>query len=260
MEAGLNLFSIRSLLQSEEEFLATALKLKELGYSYMQFSGMPYDADKIARVSKESGMPICLTHVPMDRIIGETQQLMEEHDKFGCKNIGLGMMPFHMLIDEPVFKQKVEELNKAGELMQKNGFKFFYHHHHFEFLKDKNNETCIDYMLKNAPYINFTADTYWLQYGGVNVLTFLDKLKGRIECVHLKDYRQNLKKDDEGNPYWAEPKFAPVGDGTIDFAPVVKKMKELGVKYYLVEQDDAVEYPDPLEQVARSIQYIKKEL
>jgi hypothetical protein len=37
-------------------------------------------------------------------------------------------------------------------------------------------------------------------------------------------------------------------------------MKELGVKYYLVEQDDAVNYPDPLEQVARSIQYIKKEL
>lgn len=260
MEAGLNLFSIRSLLQSKEEFLATALKLKELGYSYMQFSGMPYDADKIARVSKASGMPICLTHVPMDRIIGETQQLMEEHDKFGCKNIGLGMMPLHMLVDEPVFKQKVEELNKAGELMQKNGFKFFYHHHHFEFLKDENNETRIDYMLKNAPYINFTADTYWLQYGGVNVLTFLDKLKGRIECVHLKDYRQNLKKDDEGNPCWMEPKFAPVGDGTIDFAPVVKKMKELGVKYYLVEQDDAVDYPDPLEQVARSIRYIKKEL
>ena len=58
----------------------------------------------------------------------------------------------------------------------------------------------------------------------------------------------------------AAPKFAPVGDGTIEFAPVVKKMQELGVKYFLVEQDDAVDYPDPLGQVARSIQYIKKEL
>ncbi len=260
MEVGLNLFSIRSLLQTEEDFLATALKLKELGYSYMQFSGAPYDADKIARVSKASGLPVCLTHVPMDRIVGETEKLMEEHDKFGCKNIGLGMMPLSILIDDFSFKRTVDELNCAGELMQKNGFKFFYHHHHFEFLKGENDQTRMDYMLNNAPYINFTADTYWLQYGGVNVLSFLDNLKGRMECVHLKDYRQNLKKDDEGNVIGAEPKFAPVGDGTIDFAPVVKKMKELGVKYYLVEQDDAVDYPDPLEQVARSIKYIKKEL
>lgn len=260
MEAGLNLYSIRTLLQTEDDFLATALKLKELGFSYMQFSGAPYDADRIARVSKASEMPICLTHVPMERIIGETEKLMEEHDKFGCKNIGLGSIPLHILIEEPVFKKTVEDLNRAGELMQKNGFKFFYHHHHFEFLKGEDGHTLIDYMLQNAPYINFTADTYWLQYGGVNVLSFLDKLKGKIECVHLKDYCIKVKKDEEGQAVATEPKFAPVGDGTMDFVSIVKKMKELGVKYYLVEQDDAVTYPDPLEQVARSIKYIQKEL
>lgn len=260
MRAGLNLFSIRSLLQTEEEFLATALKLKELGYSYMQFSGAPYDADKIARVSKLSEMPVYLTHVPMDRIIHEPQKLMEEHDKFGCKNIGLGMMPLATLTDDTAFKKAVEDLNRAGECMQKNGFAFFYHHHHYEFLRGMDNQTYIEYMLKNAPYIHFTADTYWLQYGGVNVLDYLDKLKGRMGCVHLKDYRMVLQKDDDGNPTGAVPKFAPLGEGTIDFASVVKKMKQLGVEYYFVEQDDAVTYPDPLEQVARSIKYIQKEL
>lgn len=101
--------------------MATALKLKELGYSYVQFSGASYDADKIARVSKASEMPICLTHVPMDRIIGETEKLMEEHTKFGCKNIGLGMMPLQTLVDNEAFKKTVEDLNRAGELMQRNG-------------------------------------------------------------------------------------------------------------------------------------------
>lgn len=260
MEAGINLFSIRSLLQTEEDFLSTALKLKALGYSYMQFSGAPYDADKIARVSKASEMPICLTHVPMERIIGETERLMEEHDKFGCKNIGLGMMPLAILVDDSAFKKTVEELDRAGERMRKNGFAFFYHHHHYEFLKGEDGSTRIDYILKNAPHIHFTADTYWLQYGGVDILSFLDKLKGRIGCVHLKDYCLTLKRDDEGNAIGAEPKFAPVGDGTIDFPSVVEKMKKLGAKYYLVEQDDAVHYPDPLAQVARSIKYIQKEL
>ena len=257
MKAGLNLFSIRNFLQSEEEFLATAIKLKEMGYSYMQFSGAPFDADKIARVSKESGMPVYLTHVPMDRIIGDTEKLMEEHAKFGCKNIGLGMMPIPVIVDADACKQKIEELNKAGELMEKNGFKFFYHHHHFEFLKH-DGETVLDYMIKNAPHIHFTADTYWLQYGGVNILSYLEKMKGRIGCVHLKDY-QIIREEKDGNSS-LNPKFAPVGDGLIDFKAATKKMQEVGAEYYFVEQDNAADLPDPLEQVGRSIRYINKEL
>ena len=56
------------------------------------------------------------------------------------------------------------------------------------------------------------------------------------------------------------PRFAPVGDGTMNFPKIVAKMRELGVKYYFVEQDDAVGYPDPFGQVERSIRYIKGNL
>ena len=100
MKAGLNLFSIKKLLDNEENFLATALKLKEMGYSYMQFSGMPFDAEMIARVSSASELPVVLTHVPMDRIIGDTDKLMEEHAKFGCTNIGLCMMAIPTLVNK----------------------------------------------------------------------------------------------------------------------------------------------------------------
>ena len=68
-DVGLNLFSLRTLLPDEKGFLEVAFKLKEMGYTFLQFSGCPYDAEMIARVSKESGMPIVLTHVPMKRIL-----------------------------------------------------------------------------------------------------------------------------------------------------------------------------------------------
>jgi sugar phosphate isomerase/epimerase len=251
MEAGLNLYSIRNKLKTEEEFLETACALKEMGYSYMQFSGSPLGAESVARVVKESGMPVVLTHMPMQRIISDTDKLMEEHDSFGCKNIGLGaMMPPSLIADESAFKQKVEELNVAGEKMQKNGFHFFYHHHHFEFVR-MGEETAFDYMIKNAPYINFTADTYWLQYGGVNVAEFLKKLKGRIGCVHFKDYGIRYK---EGN---FEPIYVPVGDGNMDFKSLIPIVKEAGAEYILVEQDNAADLPDCMEQVKRSIDYLK---
>ena len=259
MNAGLNLFTLRKSITTETDFLNTANSLRDMGYSYLQYSGGPYDADMIARVSKESGLPIVLTHVPMDRILTETDALMEEHARFDCHNIGLGMMPKEVITDEKSCKEKIAELNAAGEKMRKNGFNFFYHHHNFEFLK-YNGETVFDYMIENAPYINFTADTYWLQYGGVDICRYLEKLSGRIECVHLKDFGMKVSKDEESGKIKMEPTFAPVGDGTIDFKSAVESAKSSGAKYFLVEQDNAPTFDDPFAQVERSIKYIINEL
>lgn len=258
MKAGLNLFSLRKSITTEADFLATANRLKEMGYSYLQFSGASFDAEMIARVSGESGMPVYLTHVPMDRILGDTEKLMEEHALFGCKNIGLGAMPKDAIKDETLCKKTIEELNAAGEKMRQNGFNFFYHHHHFEFYKH-NGETVFDYMIRNAPYINFTVDTYWLQYGGVSVTEFIEKLAGRIECVHLKDYLIDFPLEPEKEQKFT-PRFCPVGDGTINFRAAVEQAKKSGAKYFFVEQDNAPLFADPFEQVGRSINYITKEL
>ncbi len=252
MEVGLNLYSIRNLIQNEKDFLDTAHKLKAMGYSYMQYSGGPYEPEMIARVSKETEMPVYLTHVPMDRILNDTDKLTEEHASFGCKNIGLGMMPIKTLANEQEFEKTVEKLDFAAEKMQKNGFSFFYHHHHYEFLK-RNGITALEYMLKNAPHINFTLDTYWVQYGGADVLDTIEKLNGRIACVHLKDYQLIYKESDST----CNPAFAPVGDGNIDFKKVVAKMKQSGTKYFFVEQDNAADLPDTLGLMQRSIEYIK---
>ena len=258
MNAGLNLFSLREQIKTEEDFLATANKLKAMGYSYLQFSGAPFDAEMIARVSRESGMPVHLTHVPMDRILNDTEKLMEEHALFGCHNIGLGAMPKDAIVDEVKCKETIAALNAAGEKMKQNGFNFFYHHHHFEFYKH-NGETVFDYMIANAPYINFTVDTYWLQYGGVDVADFIGKLNGRIECVHLKDYLVDYSVDDAGKGHF-KPRFCPVGDGTINFRAAVEQAKKSGAKYFFVEQDNAVTFENPFAQVERSIKYIQKEL
>ncbi len=254
---GLNLYSIRNLIATEEDFLATAHKLREMGYEYMQFSGAEYDAARIGRVCEASGLPVYLTHMPIDRILNDTDALMAEHESFGCHNIGLGMMPFDILMDEEKFKQTVAALDAAAVKMEKNGFAFFYHHHQFEFMK-RNGETLFDYMLKNAPHINFTVDTYWLQYAGVDILATLDKLKGRIGCTHLKDYAIEFVEKDGKKEF--KPVFAPVGNGNIDFAPVVRKMLENGAKYIFVEQDNAAKLPDTLGEVEQSIRYIKNYL
>ena len=256
MTWGLNLFSIRNLIDTEENLAKTAQALKAMGYSYMQYSGGPFDPERILRVSEQSGLPVVLTHVPYDRIVNDTEKLVEEHRLFDCNCIGLGAMPPDVLTDEKRFVETVAALEQAGARMQELGASFFYHHHHFEFARFGEG-TFFDYMVENAPHINFTLDTYWLQYGGVSVCDTIDRLAGRVGCLHLKDYK-TYKYDEGATAY--KPIIAPVGDGNIDFRSVVRHALAAGTKHFLVEQDNAATMPDTLGQVERSIRYLTANL
>ena len=256
MKAGLNLYSVRKLIETEKDFIETAKKLKAMGYDYMQFSGAPYDHEMIKRVVDESGMPVVLTHVAFDRIVNDTEKLVEEHLSFGCKNIGLGTMPMENRSNDDEWKKRIDELNVAAEKIKSLGAKFFYHNHHFEFFRFKNGQTAFDYMIDDAPNFNFILDSYWVQVGGKNPETFVDRVKGRIDCVHFKDYRMDRKINEDGTTEFSSH-FAPVGSGNLDFKAIAKKWVEAGAKYILVEQDDAWSYDDPLAQVKQSIDYIK---
>ena len=141
--------------------------------------------------------------------------------------------------------------SSASPYSRQRGFSFFYHHHNYEFIKH-GGVSAFDYMIKNAPKINFTLDTYWLQYGGVSVAEYVEKLAGRIACVHLKDYRTEINENGD-----FVPNFAPVGDGVMNFPTLVDKMKASGTEFFLVEQDNAPSFPDALAEVKRSIDYLK---
>lgn len=257
MEAGLNLFSIRTLIGSEKDYLETSVKLRDMGYSYVQFSGAPYDCEMIKRVSDKSGLAVRLTHVPLDRIVGDTERLMREHELFGCHSIGLGMMPTDCVDDFDKLRTLTESLQKSAAAMKRAGFTLNYHNHHMEFYKYDGEHTVFEYLIENAPDMHFTYDTYWVHFGGKDELSYIDNIRGRAECIHLKDYR--IEKSDDG-PCGYAPVFAPVGSGNLDFAAIVKAAKSAGAEYFFVEQDNAVDYPDPLEPVAQSIRYIREKL
>ncbi len=251
-EIGLNLFSVRNLIETEEDLLATAQKLKDMGYRFFQYSGATFDPKRIKRMVDEIGTPVRLTHMDRDRLLTETEKVCEENLYFGNTNIGLGAMLPEIINDEKKCKEYIEKYNKSGEIMRKYGCQFYWHHHNFEFIQ-YNGKTVMDFVIENAPYINFTLDTYWLQLGGMNVIDYLEKLKGRIGCVHLKDYKTIYNTEN-----WKyEPEIESVGYGVMNFQTIINKMREVGVEHYFVEQDNAAQHPDTLGQVERSIRYLK---
>ena len=60
-DIGINLYSLRNLISNEAGFLDTALKLREMGYTNLQYSGGPYDPVMLSMVVKESAAPSMVT-------------------------------------------------------------------------------------------------------------------------------------------------------------------------------------------------------
>lgn len=139
-----------------------------------------------------------------------------------------------------------EILATLGKKCNKAGLKLLYHNHDFEFMEDKDGVVVIDYLLEHLDpkYVNFQMDLYWVTKAGADPVAYFNKYPGRFKLWHVKDM------DDQG-------RFAPVGNGKIDFARILKDKKLSGMKYYFVEQDKTFDMK-PLEAIKISHEGIKK--
>jgi len=137
-------------------------------------------------------------------------------------------------------------LNTLGEKCAKYGLQLLYHNHDFEYKKDKDGIVPIDYLLKNTnpKYVNFQMDLFWVTKAGANPVAYFEKYPGRFKIWHVKDM------DDQG-------RFAPVGNGNIDFSRILANKELSGMKYYFVEQDKTFNMK-PLEAIKVSHKGLKK--
>jgi len=139
-----------------------------------------------------------------------------------------------------------EILTTLGKKSEKDGLKLLYHNHDFEFKKDKDGVVVIDYLLEHLDpkYVNFQMDLYWVTKAGADPVAYFEKYPNRFKLWHVKDM------DDQG-------RFAPVGNGNIDFAKILEHKELSGMKYYFVEQDRTFDMK-PLEAIQISHEGLKK--
>lgn len=235
MEIGAQLYTIRLYTQTVRDFERAMKKLADIGYRYVQLSAIGSEVKpEIAReICDRLGIRIVLTHSDVNRILNDTERLIEEHRVMGCNYIGLGSMPDRYRTEEWI-GNFVEDFKEPAKKMKEAGMLLMYHNHAFEFEK-VNGRYLLDVLLDGfAPdELGFTLDTYWVQTAGGDVCQWIERLKDRIPCVHLKD-RGIVGK---------EAVMAPVMEGNMNFPAIMKALENTSCEYALVEQDTCYESP-----------------
>jgi sugar phosphate isomerase/epimerase len=231
MKIGAQLYTVREFARTLEEFARTLQKIAAIGYTSVQVSGTcAYEPQWLAEQLAKNGLTCDLTHIGMDRLVRETDRVVAEHKVFGCRYIGIGSMPGVFETGLAAYQPYREAITPAVRRIRELGGKFMYHNHAREFEIGDGKNLMQQMMEDFAPSeYGFILDTYWVKAGGGDPVEWLKKLRGRIECIHLKDMTASAE---------GKTRFAPVGYGRLDFDAILAAASEGGTEYAFVEQDD----------------------
>ena len=244
MEIGAQFYTVRETCRDLDSFAETLKKVADIGYKNVQISGTcPYPADWLKEHLEKNGLKCVLTHIPVPRLTGDLDQVLADHEVFGCDHIGLGYWSFDPE-SEMTLEKWLATFPPVAKKIAQGGKYFMYHNHEGEFRK-VNGKLVMETLMEAVPAeeMGFTVDTFWVQAGGGDPAQWLEKLAGRVPVIHLKDFAFGRS-------------MAVVGEGNINFARVFEKAEAAGTKYMLVEQDDC-HGEDPIECLRRSYQNLR---
>lgn len=147
------------------------------------------------------------------------------------------------------YKKIAARINEAGKLTKAAGIRLAYHNHNFEFEK-QGDTTGYEILLKGTDkkLVDFELDLYWVVRSGNDPIKLFKENPGRFTMWHVKDM-------DKANPALN----AEVGTGSINFKPIFAQAKLSGMKHFFVEHETNYK-PNPMESVAASCAFIKKEI
>lgn len=253
------MFTVRKFTQTAQDLAASLKKVREIGYTAVQISGIgPIPDAEVKAMVDDLGMTICITHTPYPKLWNEIDSVIAQHKLWDCKHVAIGMMPQpYIEAGEDGFHRFAAEATAVGEKLAKAGLTFSYHNHSLEFVKF-GQRTGLDLIFEESDprYLKAEIDVYWIQHGGADPVTWVRKVADRMPVVHLKDMMVILKETQMGDYRlpWQQA-MAAVGEGNLNWPAILAACKEGNVEWYAVEHDVCL--GDPFESLKTSYNYLR---
>lgn len=261
MKLGAQLYSICNHVQTADDFRTSLFRLKKMGYENVQASGIgPIAAEDLRDISQETDMPIVCTHIAMDRIVNDTENVIREHKIFNCPVIGIGSMPKENRTSQEGVDAFIASMETPVKKILDAGLKFSYHNHQFEFtVPEGGNRMIMDTLLERCPDWLILLDTCWIEYAGQSAVEYIEKIGGkRLTNVHFKDVAPLDPADPQEILGAKISRFIRTpGRGRLDFKTIYEACARVGVENVLVEQDNASKLPDPFAEMEFAFKHLR---
>ena len=259
---GLQLYTIRDAM--EKDVLGSLKKVRALGYEDLELYG--YDGEKgeyygmkakdfkalladveLTTSSGHYGLPAYFDR-PESELMRYVDQCIEGAHILEQNYITWPWLdPKFRNIDG--FKKLSTLLNKIGERVVAGGLGFAYHNHGFEF-QDHQGQIGYDIIINETDpeLVKLQLDLYWVAHDSkLSSNEWIAKQPGRFVMWHIKDMHK-VSRD-----------YTELGNGSIDFYPILPVAEHAGLEYYYLEQGSNFAV-NSIQSITDSAEYFKKHL
>ena len=252
--------------------IGTLEKIKEMGYEGVEL-GLHGDDDHFKAIKNkldELNLTATSTHSMFDDLLINLDMYLDRMKQLNMKYLMTPWMPRECIPGGSRYEEQKAKIRYVAERCEIEGIKYHFHNHNFEFEK-VNGVNKLDIMLQDIPELYIQFDVCWCVVGGQDPAQYIRHYGHRAPTVHMKDF--NVPGRPYGNEladlFWEVEgehaditrerggfKFQPLGYGQVDFQPVYEAADEVGVDWFIVEQDNSPERP-PMEDIKISIDFLK---
>lgn len=239
-KAGLQLWTVRNSLAADPG--RTLEIVAGMGYQGVEFiEPLPLPAKELREMIVALGLEAVSLYTDLESV--EAADVVFDRAKvLGCA---------HLVVDAERTASGgdgaslVRRLESAGLRCGASGLTLGVHNHRWEFDELDEGGTILDLLISSARgAFELELDLGWAWVVGHDPTALLRRCRGLCSRVHLKDFSSR-----------SEHRFAPLGEGLIDIAPVVSESGQSGVAWLLVEQDLTYDL-DELDAAARSARHL----
>jgi sugar phosphate isomerase/epimerase len=234
---GLQLWSLRT--QFRKDVPGTVKVVKDFGFKYAELANGTYKVptEQFRDELLASGIKPISDHFAYDMFRTNLDEVVREAETLGLEYAGCAYITHKGEFDEKVCREAIDVFNHAGEVLAQHHIKFFYHVHGIEF-EPYGNGTLFNLLMDetNPKYVHYEMDIFWIVYPGQDPVKLLHQYQGRWELMHLKDMSKDLKT----GPLTGEADSkndVSLGMGQMDIPAILKAAKEVGIKWYFIEDE-----------------------
>jgi sugar phosphate isomerase/epimerase len=254
---GLQLYSLRA--QMKESTTGALDIAKSYGIKEVELAGTgDLTPEQFSAELKKRGLVAISGHFGYNLFEKDVAAVIRDAKTLGLKFVIVPFPPVgkDRLFTEELAHQMAAKFNEWGAACKKEGLRFGYHPHGLEFRPTAKGggETMFDILLREtkADLVTYEMDVYWAYYAGQDPAKLLEKHPKRWSMIHVKDMLKGLATGVHTGNTPPTGKVT-VGQGQIDFVPILRAAQKIGVEHYFIED----ETPTPLQCIPDSFKYLK---
>lgn len=240
-QLALQLYTVREPLESD--LPATLRKVADQGVDSVELAGLPPIAPEALRDAlAKAGLQPIASHESLERIQANPDAVIARLHTLGIRRAVVPWLRPELRSTPAAARKTARELRRLAQYFDVRGMRLGYHNHDFEFAP-LDGTTLWDVLMEELPAsVELELDLYWASIAGQDPVELLRTCGSRVRMLHLKDMAATPARED----------LVP-GDGVLDWPGIVTLATEIGIDWYIIEQDNA---RNPFVDIARARNFL----